>query len=304
MCMLHIYYRDHRMDTPVLFPPIAALNAEQEALLAALEPVLAPLAQLCIGKNITIQLIEEQLRAAFVKAAHEVHGDLPGQRRTSRISTTTGLTRRAVSRLEQQRTARPQQLRRSPVTELFTRWMSDPALQTADQQPAPLPRQGAMPSFEALAQSVTRDVHPRTLLEELCRLKLARHDEPGDTVHLLRDAFVPRGDWVRMVGFLGSNVGDHLRAATANVLGDGRQHLEQAIFADELSEESLVAAHKLMAQQWRTLLAEVAPQLETLIDSDRIAGRSQNRSLRIGLYTWSQPMPEPQPNLNPKESTP
>lgn len=282
------------MDSEVF--PVADLNSEQQALLAALEAVLAPLAQLCIGKHITIQVIEEQLRGAFVKAAQQVHSDLPGQRLASRISTATGLTRRAVSRLQRQSETRPQQLRRSPVAELFTRWASNPAL------PSAMPRQGAMPSFEALAQSVTRDVHPRTLLEELCRLKLARHDEPGDTVYLLRDAFVPRGDWARMVAFLGSNVGDHFRAAAANVLGDGGQHLEQAIFADELSEQSLAAAHKLMAQQWRTLLAEVAPQLEALIESDRSAGRAQNRSLRIGLFTWSQPMPEAPPNLNLKES--
>jgi hypothetical protein len=284
-----------RMDTEVT-PPVAALDAEQEALLAALDLVLAPLAQLCIGKNITIQVIEEQLRGAFVKAAQEAHSDVPG-RLTSRISTTTGLTRRAVSRL-QQSAARPPQ-RRSPATELFTRWVSDPTLQTK-----PLPRQGAVPSFESMAQSVTRDVHPRTLLEELCRLKLARHDEATDTVHLLRDAFVPRGDWARMVGFLGSNVGDHLRAATANVLGDGGQHLEQAIFADELSQESLKAAQKLMAHQWRSLLAQVVPQLEALIADDRNEGRPQNRSLRIGLFTWSQPMPDTPPTPDIKESNP
>ena len=299
--MLHIYYPT--MDSPVKLAPIGALDAEQEALLTALDSVLEPLAQLCIAKNITIQVIEEQLRAAYVKVAHQHYGNYPGQRLISRISTTTGLTRRAVARLQQQRTAPPQQLRRSPVAELFTRWVSDPALQTTHEHPAALPRQGPMPSFEALAQSVTRDVHPRTLLEELCRLKLARHDEPSDTVHLLRDAFVPRGDWTRMVAFLGSNVGDHLRAATANVLGDGRQHLEQAISADELSEESLAAAQRLMAHQWRTLLAEVAPQLEAMIAEDRADGRPQNRSLRIGLYTWSQQTSETQPNPQ-KESTP
>ena len=302
MCSVHIY--DLIVDSPGLPPSMAALNAEQDALLAALEPVLAPLAQLCIGKNLTIQLVEEQLRAAFVKAAHEVHSDLPGQRLTSRISTTTGLTRRAVARLERRRAAPPQPVRRSPVAELFTRWASDPSLQNPEHHPLALPRQGPMPSFETLAQSVTRDVHPRTLLEELSRLKLARHDEATDTVHLLRDAFVPRGDWARMIAFLGSNVGDHLRAATANVLGDGRQHLEQAISADELSEESLAAAQHLMAQQWRDLLAEVAPQLEALIAADRAAGRVQNRSLRVGLYTWSQPMPDAEPHSNSKESNP
>ena len=292
------------MDAPVLPPAIVALDTEQQALLGALELVLAPLAQLCISKNIRIQAIEEQLRAAFVKAAQEAQGELPGQRLTSRISTATGLTRRAVAKLLRTRKARVQPLRRSPVAELFTRWVSDPALQRAHEQPTPLPRQGPMPSFEALAQSVTRDVHPRTLLEELCRLKLARHDEASDMVHLLRDAFVPRGDWGRMVGFLGSNVGDHFRAAAANVLADGRQHLEQAITADELSQESLAAAQQLMGQQWRTLLAEVAPQLEALIARDRQAGRLQDRSMRIGLYTWSQGMTETGTHTNQQESQP
>ena len=278
------------MDAKTIFPPVAqTFSAEQQALLAAVQQVLAPMAQLCIGKGITIQGVEELMRAEFVKAARQAHGDLPGQRLTSRISATTGLTRREVTRLENG-SMQAQVVRHSSATELFTRWLSDPALRSADGQPAVLPRLGAMPSFEALAHSITRDVHPRTLLEELCRLKLAEVDDGSDTVRILQEAFVPRGDWSRMAAFLGDNVGDHLRAATANVLSDGRQHLEQAIFADELSADSLLAARELMTQQWRTLLAQVAPQLESLIESDRAAGRPQTQSLRIGLFTWSQPM--------------
>lgn len=279
-----------------------ARSLEQHALLEALEHVLAPLAQLCIGKGVTIQLIEEQLRDAFVKAARQAHGDIHGQRLTSRISMTTGLTRREVARLEN-RAARTQATRRSPAIELFTRWSSDPALRTGDQPPAALARQGEMPSFEALARSVTQDVHPRTLLEELCRLNLARLDDQSDTVHLMQDAFVPRGDCARMMAFLGDNVGDHLSAAAANVLGDGRQHLEQAIFADELSQESLATVRELMTQQWRSLLAQVVPRLDALIEGDRAAGRPQTQSLRIGLYTWSQPVPDTESPFPLKEPT-
>lgn len=187
------------------------------------------------------------------------------------------------------------------------RWLADPALRTPVGTPQPLPRQGAAPSFEALAHSVTRDVHPRTLLEELCRLRLAEHDVNTDMVRVLQEAFVPRGDWSRMVGYLGDNVGDHLRAATANVLGDGNEELEQAIFADELSGESLARARSLMMQQWRNMLNEIAPQLEALIAADRGAGRVQDQSLRIGLFTWSQAMPPAFPSPLPattKESIP
>lgn len=282
--------RDPFMSPPDTTALIEALSAEQQAVLDALDQVLAPLAQLCIAKGIRIQSVENQLRSAFVKAARDAQTDQASTRLTSRISATTGLTRREVARLEQQPGRAPEP-RRSPMTELFTHWMSDPALHDADGKPLQLPRQGPAPSFEALAQSVTRDLHPRTLLDELCRLQLASHDAASDRVRLLREAFVPQGDWSRMLAFLGDNVGDHFQAAVANVLQDGKQQIEQAIFADELSSESLAQARELMTVQWRTLLAQVAPQLEKMIEADRESGRAQDQSLRIGLFTWSQPMP-------------
>jgi hypothetical protein len=77
---------------------------------------------------------------------------------------------------------------------------------------------GPAPSFESLAQPITRDAHPRSLPEELSRLGLVRFDSPGDLVELLRDACVPQGDHRRRFSFLGANVGDHLSAAADNVL--------------------------------------------------------------------------------------
>ncbi|WP_309684393.1 DUF6502 family protein [Polaromonas sp.] len=285
-----------------------ALSAEQQVVLDALDDVFAPMAQLCIARGIRIQAVEDQLRGAFVKAAHDAHPAQSSNRQTSRISATTGLTRREVARLESQpdRSHEPRRSTRSPITELFTRWLTDPALHDADGKPLQLPRHGLAPSFESLAHAVTRDVHPRTLLDELCRLQLAAHDTASDSVRLLREAFVPRGDWARMLVFLGDNVGDHFRAAVANVLQDGKQHIEQAIFADELSAESLAQARELMAHQWRALLEQVAPQLEHLIDRDRESGRAQDQSLRIGLFTWSQTMAAPAASSippTPKEST-
>jgi hypothetical protein len=283
------------MRHPFMSPPdsvqlIKAHSSEQQAVLDALNSVFAPLAQLCIAKGIRIQAVQDQLRGAFVQAARDAQPAPSSTRLTSRISATTGLTRREVARLERQPDRAPEP-RRSPITELFTHWLSDPALRDADNKPLQLPRQGPAPSFESLAQSTTRDLHPRTLLDELCRLQLAFHDEATDTVRLLRDAFVPQGDWDRMLAFLGDNVGDHFRAAVANVLQDGKQQMEQAIFADELSEESVARARELMAQQWRTLLSQVGPALEDMITKDRESGKAQVCSLRIGLFTWSQQMP-------------
>jgi Family of unknown function (DUF6502) len=276
-----------------------ALNEEQRVLLDALDGVLAPLADLCLAKGLTIQSIEERLRQSFVQSAVHAHGGLPSSRLASRISASTGLTRREVARLQAEpgSTAR-REPRRSPATELFTRWICDPALRDEANQPRALARLGVAPSFERLAQSVTQDIHPRSLLDELCRLGLAVWDTDTDQVQLVQEAFVPRGDWARMTSFLADNVGDHLRAAAANVLTDGKAQLEQAIFADELSQESLEAFREIMAAHWRGMLDAIPAQLEKLIDADRQAGRRQNQRARVGLYTWSQPMAAATRHLN------
>ena len=273
-----------------------ALNAEQQALLDAVDAVLQPLADLCLAKGVTIQSIEQRLRMAMVQSALKAHGQLNATRLTSRISASTGLSRREVARLQADSVDTPaRQPRRSSATELFTRWLADPSLRAADGQAVPLPRLGPMPSFERLAQSVTQDVHPRSLLDELCRLGVATWDKATDLVQLQNNAFVPKGDWARMTAFLGDNVGDHLRAATANVLGSGKEHLEQAIFADELSAHSLQAFRLLMADQWRALLQNLTPQLEHLIEDDKLAQRVQDQRVRVGLYTWAQAMAAPAP---------
>jgi len=293
MCDLHIY--NHGMRAPSLKPTIqpaaVAASPDADALVQAINALLAPLARLAIAKGLPCAVVEGQLRQAFVSAARDAHPSLPPHRMVSRIATATGLNRREVTRLTQ---AVESPLRRRPLSaEVFARWASDSQYRDARGRPRTLPRQGKAPSFETLAQSVTRDVHPRSLLDELVRLGLAATDPTHDTVALVHDAFVPRGDTERMLGFVGHNVGDHLGAAVANVLADGRQHFEQAVFADELSAQSIESMREPIAAQWRALQAALVPQLEKLIDADRTAGRLQDQRLRVGLFSYSESTPQP-----------
>lgn len=268
----------------------AGLPAFEPPVQDALRALLRPLARLAVAHGLPYARLEELLKGALVEAAREAHPGVAPERSVSRISTTLGLNRREVTRLTRAAQAAPAPLRPAPATELFTRWRTDPALRGSDGQPLALPRLGAAPSFEALAQSLTQDVHPRSLLDELCRLGLARLDEAADRVELLDPTFVPRGDRARMLGFLADNVGDHAAAAVDNVLGDGRRHFEQAVFADELSSEAMPPLREAVAAYWQQLMKGIVPQLETLIAADRAAGRPQDRRVRIGLYTYEDRM--------------
>jgi hypothetical protein len=270
-------------------PP--APDAEQQALLGALCAVLAPLARLAVARGLPYAALEEALRRAVVQAAADAHPHIDPHRSVSRISTATGINRREVTRLTQD-TAAPAPRARSVASEVFAHWLTDRAYRDRKGLPRVLARQGPVPSFETLAHAVTRDVHPRSLLDELLRLKLAQLDETADTVALLREGFVPSGDRVRMLGFLSDNVGDHLSAAVENVLADGRRHFEQAVFADGLSAASMNSVHALVGPQWKLLIDALVPPLEQMIDNDAEIPLAERRRVRIGLYAFDERTPE------------
>lgn len=277
-------------------------SPDDAALLDAVRALIAPLARLMLARGLPYATVHEQFKQMLVQAADRAHPDLLPHRRVSRISTATGINRREVTRLIQalrdgEGPARP--ARRSLAAEVFTHWVTATAYRDREGAPKALPRSGRAPSFDALAREVTRDVHPRSILDELLRLGLARVDPETDTVTLLREAFVPRGDAVRMLQYLADNVGDHADAAVANVLGDGQQHFEQAVYADGLSAESVSALRSQVGPLWQQMLAALVPMLEQRVQQD--SGRADaTHRIRLGLFTYDTrdavaPPPQPAP---------
>jgi hypothetical protein len=279
------------MDPKDTSTPQPGQGPEQQALQLALAGLLSQVARLGVGKGLPYAQVEEMLRRAFVQAASQAHPGLPEHRKVSRISTTTGINRREVTRLVQAlaqpeaTAARP----RSLATEAFAHWRTQPVYRDGKGQPRPLPRLGPEPSFETLAQAITRDVHPRSLLDELVRLGLVHWEETSDLVQLARETFVASGDSARQLGFLGDNVGDHLRAAVDNVLGgNDRLHFEQALFADGLSLPSIESVRPTVRAQWQQLLTTLVPALEVCVQQDAQHQPAPQGRLRVGLYTYHE----------------
>ena len=283
-----------------------------DALGSALREVLGPLARLAVARGVSHATLDELLKQTLVQAGDQLYAALPAHRRVSRITTATGIRRREVSRLITLLRAEPSNgagtapVERSHASELFTRWRTDPAYADRRGSPAELPRQGPPPSFETLAQGITRDVHPRSLLDELLRLGLAAHDGARDTVRLVREAFVPQGDEGRMLRVLGRNVGSHLNGAVDNLLQDvGRRHFEQALFASGLSDASMLEFRRRVSELWQDLLASMVPALQAMVARDALPAApsppstpsalstpsSPQHQLRLGLYTFEQAMP-------------
>ena len=111
-------------------------------------------------------------------------------------------------------------------------------------------------SFDQLAQSISRDFHPRSILDELVRLGLA--DVQAETVRLRATSFVPREDFDRTLSYVRTNLADHLAAAATNLRAVHRgapgPFLEQSLYADELSAESVMELHRLARRIWESAL--------------------------------------------------
>ena len=192
---------------------------------------------------------------------------------------TTGSTARAHSR--------------SIAAEVFARWQSDPRFLTSRGRPRVLSRQGddpAQPSFEQLVAGITRDVHPRPVLDELLRLRLAETIGAGESrVRLLQSAYVPAGDSMQMIQLAHDNLADHCAAVAANLSGEGRRFLEQAIFSDGLTAESAHAFNRDTLAAWEAAFASLMPRLRALYDADRTATQPRDHRVRLGMYSLAVP---------------
>lgn len=272
------------MSTPTV-PP------EHTALLGAVQAVLRPLAELLVARGLPYAQAEERLKAAYVQAARDAAlratpEALP-HRLVSRLSTATGINRREVGRLLAEPDA-SSGLRPSMALRVFERWRTDPDYLNGRGQPQILRRQGVAPSFEALAAQVSRDVHARSVLDDMVRLKLVDWEADADTVTLRQSAFVPDADTAKLMAYLGANVGDHLSAAVENVGGLQPRHFEQAIWADGLTLDVARELRAIIEAQWKLLSQALVPEIQRRIDAVESAGLTSDARVRVGVYMYSQ----------------
>lgn len=274
-------------------------HQQANALLDACAVMLAPLARALMVHGVTYPQLAAVLKGVFVAEARAELQRLGRRDTDSAVSLLSGIHRKDVRTRGASPAAAPSSL--STVAEVFTRWQADPHYHDAAGVPLPLPRTGAAPSFESLAQSVSKDIHPRTLLDELVRLGLARLD--GDTLTLAAQGFVPREGFDEMSAMLAANVADHLAAGVRNLQGVQPAMLEQSIFADQLSPASVEALRQLARGLWQRDFTEMVAHATDCYEHDQAQG--ENQRMRFGMYFYTEPVNQaPMPGGGDDEKEP
>jgi DNA-binding phage protein len=244
--------------------------------------VLRPVVRLALTMGLKHPQLDELLRDLLLEEARRLwQAEGVARPNISQLSVTTGLNRKAVTAKVREPGDPLIGTEASAAAKAFTRWLQmhaeDPVWRrlpiTGDEQ--------AM-SFEKLAREASRgNLHHRSILDELVRLKLV--NELNGHAELAADGFVPHADMQTMLAFLGDNARDHLMAAVANVSGHQPPMLERAIYARGLSIEDCTEIEGLVRKRWNDLHQELSTQMTHAVDAT--GGQGAGR-IRVGIYTY------------------
>lgn len=261
----------------------SAENAELALREAAL--LMAPLARWLLRHGVSYTAFAESLKVVFVEAARGELAHGPERATQSALSMLSGVHRKDVRALEQAPRAAHAHPRPPLASQVFTRWMTDARYRGADGKPRPLARSGARRSFETLCRELSTDVHPRTVLDELLRLGLV--ELADERLVPVAAAFVPAPRLDEMTALFSANAADHLAAAVSNLTLEAPKFLEQSIYADGLTPESIALLHRSARTAWAAAFEAVVTQARERVDLDTTS--DGDLRMRFGVYFYSEP---------------
>ncbi len=245
-----------------------------------------PAARLLLQNGVSYGAFAAALKRVFLAAAQDELKARGMAQTDSAITLLSGVHRRDVRTLLRAAPAADAAARREPLSmasEVAARWLTQPPWVGTDQQPRVLARGGADDSFDTLVASVSSDIRPRAVLDELKRLGVA--DEGDDGVRLLAGSFAPRQGFEEMSWLFADHLHDHLAAAALNLQGQANL-LEQSVHVDEISEASAAELQRAAVAAWKQLRPAYLRLAQARFDTDARAATPEARThrARFGVY--------------------
>lgn len=257
--------RVYPMPTPRAKRPFS-----EENLQAMLIRVLRPLVKLALSSGLGFPAFSAVLRRLYIEVAENDFALANKQQTDSRISLLTGIHRKDVSRLRGEplsEAALPPAV--SQTGRVIARWLADPTYCDENGKPLPLPRTAPddAPSFERLVTEVTRDVHPRAVLDEWLDRGTALIDAEGRVTLDVASVVPSAADDARRHYFT-RNLHDHALAAVTNVLSDSPPHLERAVHYDRISPELAARLDGMAREETMAMLLKLNKIAHQLVQQD------------------------------------
>jgi len=205
-----------------------------------------------------------------------------GQKKTdSSISLLSGLNRRDVVQLRLDQGDIHQYIETFQVNPLASVPARVLALWVEKDIGMTIPYTNSDYSFESLVHEISTEKHPKSILLELIRLGLVHFDKK--LVYLLVNSFTPAQVPKVNEDILSNNIVQHLSAGLHNLIHADNQYLEQAIYVDHITEESVQLLNKLSLELWREISKKMLSQAVSYSTKDKDK-QGADKKFVLGIY--------------------
>lgn len=258
----------------------------KNSLIRAIEKIVKPLALLMVGRGVPHNLVSESLKTALVAVAVDKYGEGTSD---SRVSLMTGVHRKDVRRLRSEPHNLLDVSKISIPAQVIGKWLGTPAACDPSGRPKPLFRKTKTkrePSFEDLVRTVSVDVRPRSVLDELISRQVVSLDD-DDRVTLHPERLVENQTEETATDFLAMNIHDHFTVAVNNCLNESPKGLERCVFYHGLSPE----AAQQLARRSETLAMEMLMSINS--EAQKLIAQKKNHGecrINLGVYFHQQPI--------------
>ena len=262
-------------------------SSELEKVLAkAIKTMLKPLVKLLLRRGITYPNLLEPLKQIFVEVAEESFALENKKQTDSRVSLITGVHRKEVKRLREMisNTKALPEIKASLSAQIMAEWTGNNDFTSKSGQPLPLTKQGEKHSFEALVFMVSKDKHPRSVLDDWLNQGIVTINQEG-LICLNEAGFVPTENEAEKLFFAGKNIGHHLSVVTNNLDNKQRPMLDRAVYYNNLSPESLHEIEKISKEKSLALLSEINHLAHELQQKDEGSSSARAR-FHFGSYFY------------------
>lgn len=261
------------------------------ALLAAIRRVLGSLVRILLNHGMRYPMLLDLLKSEYVRVAERDFALAQRQQTDSRISLLTGVHRKDVRRLRGEvvpDAAPPASVSLGGL--IVARWLARREFVDSRGRPVPLARlrrKGGDRSFEALVESVSKDMRSRVILDEWLRLGVARVDDE-DRVCLNVSAFVPKKGLDEKAHYFGRNAADHLAAIGANLAGAEPGFLDRSVHYTRLTETAVMKLRALAESDGMKALHALNKRANELKTATGPTPEPLHR-INFGIYFYSEP---------------
>lgn len=275
-------------------------DQNQEPLETSLGRILRPLARLLLRKGIVFADFAAVMRTTYIEVAESEEFVLPGKNKQSvaRIGVLTGINRKEVKKqldvIADKRKQSPDLLNgdylafnNNLIGAVINSWITDKTFTGKNGEPNVLSfGDEEKGGFEELVKKHSSDMTPRSILDEMERLKTVEKNRRAGTVKLISREYLPVDEY-QMMRIGSENINDLLKTVIHNIdTPDPEERLfQRRAYYDNIPEEGVAEFRPFGKEKAQKFLEEINLTLASR-DRDQNPGVSGEGRYRAGFGVY------------------